>query len=253
MLNNKIIVVIGGAGLLGKSFSLEVAKQGAKVIVADINFELACLVAKEIEGAGFFAEPMSLDITKADSIESFIDCISNKYGRIDGVVNNAYPRNRSWGRELREVTYDDFCENTNLHLGGYFLTTQKFSFYLQSIGGGSIVNIASIYGTSAPKFDIYPDKMTMPVEYAAIKAGIIHLSKYFAQYFKKYGVRCNTLSPGGIFDNQSSEFISRYSSHCGVKGMLSPVDVAGSLIFLLSDNSLHLNGQNIVVDDGFTL
>jgi NAD(P)-dependent dehydrogenase (short-subunit alcohol dehydrogenase family) len=95
--------------------------------------------------------------------------------------------------------------------------------------------------------------MTTPVEYAAIKSAVIHLTQYFAAYFKKDGIRCNSLSPGGILDRQPDSFLTAYAAHCGTKGMLDPADILGALLFLLSDASRYMTGQNLVVDDGFTL
>jgi NAD(P)-dependent dehydrogenase (short-subunit alcohol dehydrogenase family) len=176
------------------------------------------------------------------------------YGRIDAVVNNAYPRNKSWGKKLEDVAYDDFCENVGLHLGGYFLVAQKFALYFRANGGGNIVNMASIYGTQTPRFELYAGtEMTMPVEYAAIKSAVIQLTQYFAQYFKADAIRCNSLSPGGIRDHQPQVFLKKYGSYCGTKGMLDPGDIVGALIFLLSDSSRYMNGQNLIVDDGFCL
>ena len=105
-----------------------------------------------------------------------------------------------------------------------------------------------------PKFEIYNrTNMTMPVEYAAIKSGLIHLTKYMAQYFKADQIRVNAISPGGILDNQPQSFLNEYKKHCAMKGMLDPSDIVGALIFLLSDHSKYVNGQNIIVDDGFSL
>ena len=121
-------------------------------------------------------------------------------------------------------------------------------------GGGNIINIASIYGVMAPRFEIYKDtSMTMPLEYAAIKSGVINLSRYFAKYFLASGVRVNSLSPGGILDNQPESFIEAYNINCGHKGILNAEDITGSLVFLLSDLSKHMTGQNLIVDDGFSL
>jgi NAD(P)-dependent dehydrogenase (short-subunit alcohol dehydrogenase family) len=152
------------------------------------------------------------------------------------------------------VTYGDFCENVGLHLGGYFLVAQQFGLFFREQGHGNIVNMSSIYGAVAPKFEIYKDTpMTMPVEYAAIKAGVNHLTRYMASYFKGSGIRVNCLSPGGIFDSQPDAFLNAYNAHCAGKGMLDPKDMVESLVFLLSDGSKHINGQNLIVDDGFTL
>ncbi len=254
MLNEKVIVVTGGAGLLGRHFCSAIASNGGIVIVADVNLTAAQSVASEIKMHGGRAEAVAVDITDTASVEHLIASLHACYGRIDAVVNNAYPRNKSWGKKLEEVTYADFCENVSLHLGGYFLVAQKFALYFRTNGGGNIVNLASIYGTQAPRFEIYAGTgMTMPVEYAAIKSAVIQLTRYFAQYFKADAIRCNSLSPGGIFDHQPEAFLKKYGDHCGSKGMLDPGDTVGTLIFLLSDSSRYMNGQNLSVDDGFCL
>lgn len=255
MLTSKIIVVTGGAGLLGSSFSRAIARQGAVVVIADIDIEAANSVAQDIttSHAGK-AQAEILNITDKTSVCSLIDRVKVQYGRIDAVVNNAYPRNRGYGRKLEDVTYADFCENASLHLGGYFLVAQQFSLFFRQQGCGNIVNMASIYGALAPRFEIYADTpMTMPVEYAAIKSGVIHLTRYFAQYFKADQIRVNCLSPGGIIDNQPESFLREYKRFCGEKGMLEPTDIVGALLFLLSDGSQYMTGQNLIVDDGFSL
>lgn len=254
MLRGKNIVVTGGAGLLGRHFCAAIAEQGSMAIVADMNIAAADRVAEEIKEAGGRAEAAMLDITDSASLDSLIASLHVRHGHIEAVVNNAYPRNKNWGRKLEDVVYADFCENISLHLGGYFLVAQKFSQYFRAHSGGNIVNMASIYGSVAPRFQIYADTpMTMPVEYAAIKSAIIQLTRYFAQYYKSDRIRCNALSPGGILDNQPEAFLTRYKSYCGAKGMLDGGDILGSLIFLLSDASEFMTGQNLVVDDGFSL
>jgi NAD(P)-dependent dehydrogenase (short-subunit alcohol dehydrogenase family) len=255
VLDNKVIVITGGAGLLGRNFCRAVAEQGGVAIVADTNLpaaaEVAGMIAADYPGR---AEAMLLDITDKISVDGLIDELNSKYGRIDAVVNNAYPRNPNYGRKFEDIEYADFCENLNLHLGGYFLVAQRFSRYFVAHGGGNIVNMASIYGCIAPRFDLYKDTaMTNPVEYAAIKSGILHISRYLAQYLKGKGVRVNCLSPGGILDRQPESFLEAYKSYCNEKGMLDPQDIIGSLVFLLSDASKYITGQNLIVDDGFTL
>jgi len=139
-------------------------------------------------------------------------------------------------------------------LGGYFLTTQQFAKYFYKQGYGNIINMSSIYGVVPPRFEIYKDtNMTNPIEYAAIKSALLHLTKYFAVYFKGKNIRINAISPGGILDRQPKEFLKAYSDLCLNKGMLDKDDLKGTLIYLLSDMSKYLNGQNIIVDDGFTL
>jgi NAD(P)-dependent dehydrogenase (short-subunit alcohol dehydrogenase family) len=255
MLNGKIVVITGGAGLLGRRFSAAIATHGGTVVVADRDTEAATRVAGQIEGEHpGRSEAATLDITAKESVNALIQALLKRYGRIDAVVNNAYPRNRHYGRKLEDVSYADFCENVSMHLGGYFLVAQQFGLLFQKQGVGNIVNMASIYGTIAPRFQIYEETtITMPVEYAAIKAAVIHLTRYFAQYLKSSGVRVNALSPGGILDGQPEAFVGRYARYGGTKGMLSSDDVSNVLIFLLSDASKHITGQNLVVDDGFSL
>jgi NAD(P)-dependent dehydrogenase (short-subunit alcohol dehydrogenase family) len=255
LLTNKVIVITGGAGLLGKQFSSAVATQGGIAVVADVDCDGATEIARQVMSRHpGRAEAASLDITSSDSVAGLIEKLEKQYGRVDAVVNSAYPRNRHYGRKMEDVTYGDFCENVNLHLGGYFLVMQQFGLYFRKQGAGNIVNVASIYGAMAPRFGLYDGtSMTMPVEYAAIKAAVIHLTRYFAQYFKADGIRVNCISPGGILNKQDEKFLEAYNAHCSTKGMLDSQDINGTLLFLLSDASKHMTGQNLIVDDGFSL
>lgn len=249
-LKDKVIVVTGGAGLLGSAFCKEIAKEGGIAIIADLNTERAEAVSKTIENSAV----LKLDITSAQSLEEGIESLKKKYGRIDALVNNAYPRNKNYGRHFFDVEYSDFCENLNLNLGGYFLASQRFLKFFTEQKSGNIVNISSVYGVVAPRFNVYDNtKMTMPVEYAAIKSGLIHLTKYMAKYVSGKNIRVNCISPGGILDGQPEAFLEKYKSYCSEKGMLNPQDLCGALVFLLSSDSQFVNGQNLIVDDGFTL
>jgi NAD(P)-dependent dehydrogenase (short-subunit alcohol dehydrogenase family) len=248
---NKIIVITGAAGVIGESFVKSISENDGIAIIADINFEAAELLAIKI---GARSEAFALDITNVNSITSLINSLTQKYGRIDAVVNNAYPHNKNYGRKLEDITYEDFCQNIDMHLGGYFLVAQQFCFAFKKQGHGNVINMSSIYGSIAPIFQLYDGtKMTMPVEYAAIKSAIEHLTRYFAQYFKGAGIRVNSLSPGGILANQPDSFLEAYNRRSASKGMLDAKDVVGALMFLLSDESRFVTGQNLIVDDGFSL
>jgi len=256
MLKDKVVVVTGGAGLIGQEFVRAVIEQNGIAIIADINKNEGQRVSNELSDKlksnkiDFF----ELDITSKKSLQECIGYLDNKYGRIDALVNNAYPRNKNYGRHFFDVEYDDFVENLGMNLGGCITPSQLFSLYFQNQGYGNIINISSIYGIIAPKFEIYDNtEMTTPVEYAAIKSGMLHLTKYMAKYLKGKNIKVNAISPGGILDSQPSKFLSEYNQQCSTKGMLDPKDLNGALTFLLSDMSSYVNGQNIVVDDGFTL
>lgn len=256
MLSKKIVVVTGGAGLIGQEFIKSIIENAGIGVIADINEEIGESVknnlSQELNTQNI--DFIKLDITSEESLSKCIKYLDQKYGKIDALVNNAYPRNKNYGREFFEVNYSDFIENLGLNLGGYFTTSQQFSKYFKTQGYGNIINISSIYGVIPPKFEVYDNTpMTMPIEYAAIKSGLIHLTKYMAKYFKGTNIRVNTLSPGGIFDNQNDIFVQQYKKQCLTKGMLDKSDLKGTLLYLLSDMSKYVNGQNIIIDDGFTL
>ena len=256
LLNERVVIIVGGAGLLGQAFAAGLLSHGATVVLADVDFQrcktVCSRIGDEFAGASLLAEVV--DITEKTSLQSLIQRVATRYGKIDAVVNNAYPRNKNYGRRLEHVEYADFCENINMHLGGYFLSSQQFAEYFAKQEYGHVINISSIYGVVPPKFEIYDGTpTTMPVEYAAIKAAILHLSLYFMRYYKGTAVRFNCISPGGVRDSQQPAFIEAYGRHSQSKGMLVPSDLAGTLVYLVSDLSSYVNGQNIIVDDGWTV
>jgi putative oxidoreductase-dehydrogenase len=252
LVRDKVVIVTGGAGLLGRTFCQAIADNGGIAVVAEYDIAIAEKLCTSLENASIV--PAQVNITDKNSIKVLITTISEKYGRIDALVNSAYPRNKNYGKHFFEVAYSDFCENVGMNLGGYFLTSQQFATYFEKQGYGNIINLASIYGVIAPRFEIYDNTpMTMPVEYAAIKSGLIHLTKYMAKYFKGKNIRVNTISLGGIEDKQPDPFLKAYKGFCLNKGMLNAKDISGTVLYLLSDLSEFVNGQNIVVDDGFTL
>jgi NAD(P)-dependent dehydrogenase (short-subunit alcohol dehydrogenase family) len=256
MLEDKVVVITGGAGLIGKEFVKAVVENDGIAIMADINEELGQKVKEDLseELNSTNIDFIKLNITSKSSLDNCINYIDAKYKRIDALVNNAYPRNKNYGKHFFDVEYGDFVENLGLNLGGYFIASQQFAGYFQKQGYGNIINISSIYGVVAPRFEVYEGtSMTTPVEYAAIKSGLIHLTKYMAKYFKGMNIKVNALSPGGIFDHQPEEFLAKYKEQCLNKGMLDKSDLKGTLVYLLSDISKYVNGQNIVVDDGFSL
>ncbi len=262
MLNEKIIVITGGAGRIGSAFVKAVVENGGIAIVADINEEFANKIIngisndlkEKIKNVSSRMIFLNLDISSKSSIINAIDFLDNRFGKIDALVNNAYPKGKNYGKEFFEIEMDDFNEFLNLHLGGYFNISQQFIKYFLKQKQGNIINISSIQGVSAPAFETYEGtSMHSPVEYTVVKHGLLGMTKYMAKMFKKDGIRVNAISPGGILDNQVPIFLEQYKKRCGTKGMLDALDVSGTLVYLLSDNSNYVNGQNIVVDDGFCL
>ena len=256
MLKNKVIIVTGGAGLIGQEFIKAIIEQNGIAIIADINKKLGTEVKVKLNQQlnTNNVDFIKLDITSKKSLKNCINKLNNKYSRIDALINNAYPRNENFGRDVFDIEYEDFCQNINMNLGGYFLASQQLAKYFKKQNYGNIINISSIYGVVAPKFEIYKNtKITGSIEYAAIKGGLLHLTKYFSKYFKGMNIKVNAISPGGILDNQPEPFLSAYKNECLNKGILDKNDLNGTLIYLLSDMSKYVNGQNIIVDDGFVL
>lgn len=240
-LEKQVVVVTGSEGLLGKKIASMITENNGIAIRTDI---------KPLNEPNYY----QMDINSKESIQACLSQIQSQFKKVNALINNAYPRNQHYGRKFESVELSDFNENVSIHLGGYFLVSQQFLQLFKEQQHGNIINIASIYGCVAPRFDIYEHtEMTIPVEYAVIKSAIIHLTKYIASYFKGNNIKCNVISPGGIFDHQPQEFIEKYTNHCFNKGMLDTDDITGALLFLLSNHSRFVNGQNIIVDDGFTL
>jgi NAD(P)-dependent dehydrogenase (short-subunit alcohol dehydrogenase family) len=256
LLDGKVVIVVGGAGVLGSSFARAIIKNGGRCIIADKNKgagnKLCADIRRKHKNAPI--EFRFLDTVSELSVTQMLAYVFKKYKRIDALVNTPYPKNKDFGGSFEKTTYRNFCENVNLHLGGYFLSCQKAALFFKKQKYGNIVNIASVYGVIPPRFQIYKStKMANEIEYAAMKAGIIHMTKYIAKYFKGSNIRANCISPGGILAGQPGSFLKKYREFCSSKGMLDSADIDGTLIYLLSGSSAMVNGQNIIVDDGFTL
>ena len=245
---NKVAVVTGGAGLLGSEMVKALVEFGATVYIADIDENKMMKIS---EGTGIRYVPM--DIASEDSIHKAFEQVVSEHGRIDCLVNSAYPRTKDWGEKIERVKFSSWKQNVDSHLGGYFICCRKAAEQMKRQGGGAIINLASIYGVVAPDFSIYEGtEMTMPAAYSAIKGGIIALTKYIATYYSKYNVRANVISPGGIFDSQEESFVKKYSERTPLGRMGTPFDVAGAVVFLASDASSYITGHNLIIDGGWT-
>lgn len=251
LLEGKTILIAGAGGLLGSRIIPEALNQEAKIIAADIDLDS---MYKRLSSLGVDVESENIslvqfDITNEEHVKSlFTDRI------IDGAVNTTYPRNRTYGEHFFDVSLQSFSENLSLHLGSAFVFTQQAAaYFLGNKRPFSLVNISSVYGVIAPKFEIYDNtSMTMPVEYAAIKAAIQHLNKYTVSYVNDSNFRVNSVSPGGIYDNQPEAFLAAYKKKTHGVGMLDVKEIIGSILFLLSEQSRYVTAQNLVVDDGFS-
>ncbi len=252
MLKNKKILIAGAGGLLGQSLVEDILQHGGEVIGFDLEIEKLQMAMNSKTNLDCSRLKLyQLDITN----EQAVSALFAEQSGLTGAVNASYPRNKSYGADFIDVSLESFNDNVGLHLGSAFLFTRECTqYFLKHREPLSLVNIASIYGVIAPRFDLYKDTtMTMPIEYAAIKSAVIHISKYATSYVRDSNFRINTISPGGIMDAQPNVFVEKYRQQTHGKGMLDVNDVNGSIRFLLSDHSRFVNGQNLVVDDGFIL
>ena len=243
----KTIIVIGGKGLLGKAVVKNLITNGDYVIVFDMK------KSNDInkDDQSFYVD---VDINNPESLNKAIKIVHEKNDVIDCVINTSYPRNSNEQKKIPFIPLDEFNQNINIHLGAYFNVMQCMVDYFLKQGHGNIINISSIQGVSAPEFRHYSGtKMFSGIEYTASKTAIIAITRYMAKYLKDKNIRINCVSPGGILNNQDPQFLENYSKSCINKGMLSSEDIVGAIQFLSSDDSKFINGQNIIVDDGWTL
>jgi NAD(P)-dependent dehydrogenase (short-subunit alcohol dehydrogenase family) len=242
LMKDKIVIITGGSGLLGQEMIADVRRKGGIAINADLNVETNLDIGE-----------INIDITNDESIQKGIDLILFRFKRIDGLVNNAYPRTVDWGLKFEDVDSESWRKNIDMQLNSTFVFCQKVLKVMLTQKEGAIVNIASIYGVVGNDFTIYEEYGgTSPAAYSAIKGGVINFSRYLASYFGRNGIRVNCVSPGGIFDNQHPSFISRYENKVPMKRLGRPDDIAPAVTFLLSEEAKYITGQNLIVDGGWT-
>ncbi len=241
-LKDKIIIITGGNGLLGSEIINKIELAGGTCINIDINHESTLDLSR-----------IQCDITNYNDVIVAVEKIISKYNRIDGLVNNAYPRTKDWGLKFEDIPINSWQQNIDYQLNSYFFITQQVSKFMSSQKKGSIVNIGSIYGQVGPDFTLYEGTgMTMPAAYSAIKGGIINLTRYLASYFGHLNIRVNSISPGGIYDNQNPIFVENYCSKVPMKRLGLPNDISPAVVFFLSDFSNYITGQNLNIDGGWT-
>jgi len=237
---------------LGQQIVLEIVGQNGCVLATDTDTDKAESLFQDLPPEQIQFVPM--DITDAESVVRAIARGIKQFGAVNACVNAAYPHTTKWGTTFENLEMEDLQENLKLQLGGVIILSQQMMKHFVARGHGNFIHLSSIMGVVAPKFENYEGtSMTSPIEYTAVKSGIISLTSWLAKYYKNKNIRVNCVSPGGILDQQPESFLEKYRNSCTSKGMLDPTDVAGTVLFLLSDQSKYINGQNIVIDDGWSL
>lgn len=250
LLQGRVCIVTGGAGLYGRHITQALAVRGATVVVAARDIDACERVADALGGQGGEVWAHGLDLGDEASIRRLRDAVVERHGQVDVLVNNAVHRA---GGDFFETTGASWDETSRVNATGLFLMTRYCAEEMCRRGSGSIVNIASIYGVVGPDFSVYGDTaMTTPPAYAYDKGGMIALTRYLATYLGPKGVRVNAVTLGGLYADQDDRFVRAYEQRTPLRRMAGPDDVKGPVVFLASDASAYVTGANLVVDGGWT-
>ena len=265
-LSGRVAVVTGGVGLLGREFCKTLAEAGAAVAVVDLNADATKKVADELTADSYRVIGIPTDITKPDSVNAMVASVLSTFGRLDILVNSAAldpkfdPDAATKGiapGAFEDYPLADWNAAMNVNLTGMFLVTQACVKPMIAQGRkGSVVNICSTYGLNGPDQRIYiKDGKRVaykPVYYTVTKAGVMGFTKYLAAYYAGTEIRVNALTPGGVFNNHEDYFVQNYSAKTILGRMAKKDEMNGALLFLASDASSYMTGNNVVVDGGWT-
>ena len=252
MLKNTVVAISGGAGKIGSALAKAIVNNGGKVLLGDNNKVKGKIIEKKLGKKNCFYN--YLDITDKSNLDSFICTGIKKFKKINAAIHCAYPKSKSWGTKFENLNSIYLNEDLNNQLGGAIIFSQRFIKYFLKIKSGNLIHISSIQGIRSPKFEHYKGtNIVSPIEYSAVKSGIISITCYLAKYYRNKNIKVNCISPGGIEEGQKPIFIKNYRKSCNSKGLLEAKDIVGTALFLLSNNSAYINGQNLVVDDGWSL
>lgn len=255
-LDNKVAIVTGGAGLFGKPISIALAEAGAIVIIASRDESKCKEYAEAIKLQNLKAEGMFLDLADEQSIIEFTRRINDEYGGIDILVNNAV--SREGFKDLEDISKNEWETAQTINSTGMMLLTQAVIKLMRKQRSGNIINIGSIQGTVGPNFPAYGNTgMTSPVNYTYDKWAMVGFTKWIANYYGKFNIRANCISPGGygpgvneIIGND--EFVENYKRLTPLGRFAGDDDIKGPVIFLASDASAFVTGHNLLVDGGWT-
>ncbi len=265
-LKDQVAVVTGGGGQLGFEFCKTLAEAGAAVVAADLNMELASKTASRLVDSGYSAMAFPLDVTRPESARELVAETVKQFGRLDVLVNSAALDPKfdpdAAARGIAPGAFEDYPLEQwnaalNVNLTGMFLVTQACVKQMIAQGKkGSIINICSTYGLNGPDQRLYiKDGKRVaykPVYYTTTKAGVMGFTKYLAAYYAETEIRVNALTPGGVFNNHEEYFVKNYSAKTILGRMAKKDEMNGALLFLASEASSYMTGNNVIVDGGWT-
>lgn len=262
-LTGKSAIVTGGVGILGRHFCAGLADFGAEVAVVDLEESAAIELANEIaSNYGVPAIGVGCDVSSEASVTAMVDRVVAAFGKIDVLHNNAATKSSdatAFFAPFEEYDFKLWREVMAVNLDGMFLVAKCVGRQMvQQQSGGSVIQTASVYGVVAPDQRIYEGSEYMglaintPAVYSASKAGVIGLTRYLATYWAGKGIRVNSITPGGAESGQNEAFKSKYAARVPMGRMAQPHEMVGALVYLASDASRYVTGQNLVVDGGLS-
>jgi 2-deoxy-D-gluconate 3-dehydrogenase len=265
-LTGRVAVVTGGVGLLGAEFCRTLAEAGASIVVVDLNASASQATAESLTKSGYKALAAPTNITQPDEVNALVEKTLSTFGRLDILVNSAALDPKfdpdAVNKGITPGAFEDYPLDLwnsalNVNLTGMFLMTQACVKPMIEQGKkGSIINICSTYGLNGPDQRIYiKDGKRVafkPVYYTVTKAGVMGFTKYLAAYYAGTDIRVNALTPGGVFNNHEDYFVKNYSAKTIIGRMAQKDEMNGALLFLASDASSYMTGNNVVVDGGWT-
>lgn len=248
---NKTFLIVGVFGKIGNVIASHILSNGGVVIGIDIKNNIFKNQKHSKKKFYFFKK----DLCKKKNLLNLKKFLILKKFKINSVIYCMYPTSKNWGRDFLKLNFEDLKKDINLQLSvPIYFAKEIISYFIKKKINGNLIFLSSIQGLSAPKFEHYKNtKMISPIEYSAAKAGINNITKYLAKYLKGKKININCISPGGILFKQDKRFIKKYKKSCLSKGLLNPEDLLSSFDLLLDERSKFINGQNLIVDDGWSL
>ncbi len=261
---DKVVVITGGLGQLGRQFTRALLERGAKVAVFDLRAD----ELREGEKSRWHADGQNLmflpaNVTERDSIESALARVNAVWGSPHALINNAALDSPPGAPAAENGPFESYPESCwdqvmQVNVKGVFLCCQVVGGQMAAAGRGSIVSICSTYGLVSPDQRLYEyrrkggEAFYKPAAYSASKSALLNLTRYMATYWADRNVRANTITFGGVFNNQDEQFLKNYSSRVPLGRMAREDEYNGAIIFLISDASSYMTGSNLIIDGGWT-